>query len=189
MSMNSSILLVEDRPQRMRLRLGEFATVLESSVVFRTEFPDIEDVEKYDFRKLDAFRLIAVHYSYFSDVLYNKFLQYVKISKSFFIVFSGGISQMSFNGNHFVKLPVQDFYQPSVLKRFIAFDGGEYSLLNIIYGENWKLPLYQQLRLLRWQYGETPEDPILLERMENLFKALGKPNKIDEDIHNIYLHY
>jgi hypothetical protein len=187
--MNDKILIVEDRLERQIQRLGkERADALRKTVKVETGLPGLTDKDNYDFHNLDGFDLVAIHRSYFNGTQLARFNAYVDHSKSYFIIFSGGISQVSIlKKGHLANLPIQRFYTPDIIDRLYSFDKGNQPLAHFLYGENWKLPFLQRLRLLQW-LGLDDEDGDIPEVVE-LKALLGNVDKIGNQIHEIYLKY
>lgn len=187
--MNDRILIVEDRLERQIQRLGqEEAETLRKTVKVEKGLPGFSDKDNYDFHCLDAFDLVAIHRSYFNDKLLTQFNAYVDHSKSYFIIFSGGISQVSIlKKGHLANLPIQRFYTSDIIDRLYSFDKGNQPLAHFLYGENWMLPFLQRLRLLQW-LGLDGKDGDIPEVVE-LKALLGNVDNIGDQIHEIYLKY
>ncbi len=128
-----------------------------SSLPFSSNSP-IEELEK----AFADYSVIAIHRSLMqTENVINIIDEYFRISKKSFIIFSGGTSVNDFSNNSLrLSINAGDFYSSKLID-YIERQKNEIkstSLLELLYGESWRLPLLLEYRNLFWCDRMTDED-------------------------------
>ena len=191
----NKILILDDRVERKKTHLNNDAIRKLSNCVSRGLLTMItgEGVEKdKSFQYCSDYSLVAVHKSWLdANELTMDIEQYAK--KKLLVIFSGGIGQtLLLNDYKYLRVNSADFYTnrlPDFIERY-AISGIEQPLLQLLYGEAWRLPIYMKYRQLLWRglsenddeyidneinYGSYLEQfnaPTISEKLEKLDKSI-----------------
>ena len=192
----NKVLLLDDRLERQKIlmddsELGELKKCEENG--WLTILSELETSHEIIEAELSQYSMIAIHRSWMDDHgVYNCIEEYVKRKKKFFVVFSGGISQnLLLNNRMRLNLNAAHFYTnklPVLIKKY-AREETNHPLLELLYGESWRLALLLEYRNLLWLGGSKYnfekdfnsremlvneriiEEPISMEKIE---KAIEK---------------
>jgi len=148
------IILIEDRLERQKqfmseTQIKELSTLIELDLktLGRAIIEDINDSKiSLSLEKSD---LLIFHRSVLNNKGIQTLFDYCQKNKKDLILFSGGISQVTYNGEKFQFLVInsKDFYNDNLIKFLQEYKKGEIqSLLELIYGEKWKLTALLQYR-------------------------------------------
>ena len=114
------------------------------------------------------YNVIAIHRSLMqSENVINIIDEYFRTSKKSFIIFSGGTSVNDISNNSMrLSINASDFYSTKLID-YIERQKNEInstSILELLYGKSWRLPLLLEYRNLLWRDGMTDEDEDRLRR-------------------------
>ena len=149
------------------------------------------------FQYCNEFSLMAFHKSWLvSNTLTTSIEEYAKREQKFLVVFSGGIGQTILLNNYkYLSINSALFYTerlPKFIETYAISDNIEYPLLQLLYGNNWKLPIYMRYRQILWK-GLSVEDQEYMEfelnygQLTKQFSASTTDdilNKLDNTIKN-----
>ncbi len=185
------ILIVDDRVERKKSLLDDNSIKAldefqkKGVVTFKTSLSidSTLPLEKFNDKVIGEYHIVAIHRSWLSqNNLINIFEEYIKVSKKFFIVFSGGTTTNGFS-NNFRSLTINagKFYSSRLLS-FLKDCENDIapSLLRFMYGNSWKLPLLLEYRNILW----SGQAKINLEKEEQLKSLFGS---VAEDITAEYI--
>lgn len=190
----NNIVLIDDRKQRKSDHLNvNQVTRLLNCVECKEALPSFDHLisNEYDFDTLNGYDIIAIHRSYLAqNGLLSSFSEYMKGSKSYFILFSGGFSQNVISDNRkLLKINSIDFYSEKTISFFEKIKKSEieedsYILLKLLYGKDWKLPLLLRSRLLLWKYYRKIESSYR-SQLDEYQKRVNKTNEVNEEIQEL----
>ena len=183
------ILFIEDRPARQSQFLNS-EQIKELKELNNLEMPQedkcsewISDINKKNKEvDLSDYNLIIIHRSSLNqDGLKNLYSSCEK-KKIDLILFSGGLSQITYQNEKFEILSInsKDFYSERLLpfiKKYI--DNKTNSLPELIYGDRWEIALLLQYRLLKTKY-ELEEEGVVKIRLEDELNNLKKSCGLEE---------
>lgn len=148
------IILIEDRLERQKqfmseTQIKELSTLIELDLrnLGRAIIEDIND-SKISL-SLEESDLLIFHRSVLNNKGIQTLFDYCQKNKKDLILFSGGISQVTYNGEKFQFLVInsKNFYNDNLIQFINEYKKGEVqSLLQLIYGEKWKLAALLQYR-------------------------------------------
>ncbi len=196
----NKVLIIDDRIERKRTHMNDNSIKKLSNCVNQGYLKMItgENLEKdISFQYCNEFSLMAFHKSWLvSNTLTTSIEEYAKREQKFLVVFSGGIGQtILLNDYKYLSINSALFYTerlPKFIETYAISDNIEYPLLQLLYGNNWKLPIYMKYRQILWK-GLSVEDQEYMEFELNygqLTKQFSAPttddilNKLDNTIKN-----
>ena len=114
------------------------------------------------------YNVIAIHRSLMQSArVINLIDEYCRTSKKSSIIFSGGTSVNDISNNSMrLSINASDFYSTKLID-YIERQKNEInstSILELLYGKSWRLPLLLEYRNLLWRDGMTDEDEDRLRR-------------------------
>jgi len=189
------IILIEDRPGRQ----AQFLDQKKIDRLLNTEGLDmpqesecrtwIENLNSGKTEGISSFDLVIIHRSSLIQEGLTALNSICKKNEIDLVLFSGGLSQSNYQNEGFESLSLnsQDFYSDNLLSFIDDYIGEESSsLLQLIYGNNWKLGALLQYRLLKSKY-ESEEDTgvqiILEDKLDSMEKSLEFDwNNLDKEI-------
>ena len=151
------VLILDDRPNRKTNHMNEIALKKLIDLEKRGCLKMItgEGLDKDHLQCFEDFSLIAIHYSWMNENrLIDEIDHYTQSNDKLLIEFSGGIGQMLLL-NDFKKLRINsaDFYTDglsSFIEKYVANEI-EQPILQFLYGESWRLPIYMKYRHYIWK--------------------------------------
>ncbi len=187
----NKILILDNRVERKKNHMSDAALkqLSECEEQGYVTFFTGEGLEKdLSFQYCEEYSLLATHKSWLdSNELTTDMVEYAKKEQKLLVIFSGGIGQTLLL-DEFKRLSVNsaDFYSeklPSFIKRYAKGDV-EQPLLELLYGEAWRIPIYMQYRDLVWKGVSEESDEY--ERFElnydlyiKDFKQLSQAEKLN----------
>lgn len=172
------ILLIEDRPERQKLFMGDTKIDLTSYSDILDNITDnkyktlLEELKNNTFN-FDEYETIISHKSAFDDdnrLILNKIKNHCKASKKQLIFFSGGISANYYDNTEyeFMELNSKVFYSKH-LKLFLEdARKNKPNILILSYGNKWKLDtLLNVIEKINYFINTNNEEDILYTEFEN----------------------
>ncbi len=158
------VLILDERVERKKTHMNEDAIIKLSDCENRGYLTMItgEGLEKdSSFNYCADYSLLAFHKSWLdTNSLTSDFILYAKSQKKLIVLFSGGISQMLLLDNFkHLRMNSANFYTerlPDFIERYVT-SNIEQPLLQLLYGEAWRLPIYMKYRSFIWK-GISNED-------------------------------
>lgn len=192
------IILLEDRPGRQS-RFLDYEQIKDLKNIEGLYAPEKDKCKEMILKlnegktdELQSYDLIIIHRSALGKKGIATMNEVAAKFKKDIILFSGGLSQIIFNRDAFesVSINSKDFYSPNLLPFLEKYKNGETSsIMELIYGENWRL---SQLMLLRSLYQrQSHESDVELniridEQIEDLIKSLSTSiESLDNEIKQI----
>jgi len=158
------VIIIDDRQDRKRRHLSEesldelYGLVENGMLTISVEISEsIDNLHN----ELMGYDLIAVHRSYLTNNgIFNDVTDFINKHNKYLIVFSGGISQntMLCKG-HQLNINSKDFYTPklSYFIKYFCSNDMQSPLLELLYGNSWRLTLLLQYRYLIWNYDDVDD--------------------------------
>jgi len=182
------VILLEDRPNRQLQAMGadqikQLQGIEGLDVPLQSECMQlIKEINTGNTPAiLTEYRLIITHKSPFNTRGKEILQSFCHKDKIDLIFFSGDFSQMSFeNDKHqLLWLDVQDLYTPQLIDFIIKYTQGQIqSLLELVYGNRWKLGLLMQYRSLKTMYTQVQNDEEKLS-LKNEMEVIEEGLEID----------
>lgn len=179
------IILIEDRPNRQIQAMGtdqvnRLQNIEELDIPSQDECKQIIEEANTGNKPaiLVEYQLIIAHKSAFNAQA-REFLQsFCHANKIDLIFFSGDFSPTSFkNDEHqLLWLDVKDLYTAQLIDFIVKYTQGQIqSLLELVYGDSWKLELLMQYQSLRTLYAQA-------QHHEEKFRIKDKMEMIEESL-------
>lgn len=189
--MIKKILLIEDRPGRQAQYLNDEQIYILNNLDY-LDVPKedqcrgwLNDINSNNLSSLCSYRLIIIHKSSLKSKGLNNLREICKKEKIDLILFSGGLSQVVYQEKEFQSLSINSsVLYTEKLKNFLE----NYSigltgrLLELAYGEQWRLEIMLRYRLLRTRYKAELNNEVKFE-LEDELSILGQT--IQQDIKNL----
>lgn len=188
----SKILIIDERMERKKILMRESdlsmlydfeqegVLCILSSLPFSSKSP----INELDTAFAD-YSIVAIHRTLMqTENVMNIIDEYFRNSKKPFIIFSGGTSVNDFSNNSLrLSVNARDFYS----SRLIGFieklkNGTTPTLLELLYGEFWRLPLLLEYRNLLWRDRMSDEDDEYDMREEELRQAIQPSQRVKLDV-------
>ncbi|WP_340111000.1 hypothetical protein [Maribellus mangrovi] len=191
-----NILLIEDRIGRQKhfLSTEEIAELKE--LVSSDNLPIRRIIEKLNCseisQELESANLISIHKSALNSEGLRQLLDYCKSHQKDLILFTGGISQISYSNEGFQLLILnsKDFYSNLLLPFLRDYKKvASTNLLKLVYGDSWKLSFMLQYRNYKKLYeneGDLYKKEELLINLQTIKKIIPESiDNLDEKINSI----
>lgn len=149
-----------------------------------------ENLEKDNsFQYCDDYAMIAIHKSWLvSNNLMTSLEEYVKRNQKYLVVYSGGIGQtILLNYYKYLSINSALFYTanlPKFIETYATSDEVEQPLLQLLYGDNWMLPIYIKYRQILWK-GLSEEDEEYFELNYEQFIKQFRASTLVETLKNL----
>lgn len=161
----NKILILDDRIERKRTHLNDNSIKELENCVSQGFLKMItgENFEKdFAFQYCDEYSMIAFHKSWLeSNKLVTSIEEYAKNNQKYLIIFSGGIGQTILTNDYrYLSVNSALFYTeklPKFIETYAKSGDIEFPLLQLLYGNNWRLPIYMKYREIIWK-GLTEGD-------------------------------
>lgn len=192
------ILLIEDRPGRQLQFIGNLQAD-ELSNLEGLKSPQesecrtmIECLNSENVGNFANYDLIIVHKSSLNSKGLNTLNSICKKGKIDLILFSGGLSQLNYQNDGYRCLSInsKDFYSNHLIyfiKKYLREE--IQNLLELIYGDNWKLSFllqYRQLKTIHDSEADAETKIMLDERLKIMEENFGIiPEELDNNINNL----
>ena len=196
----NKVLILDDRIERKKTHLDD-RSISELNVCVSQGYLKMitgENLEKDDtFQYCDDYAMMAFHRSWLvSNNLMTNLEEYAKRTQKYLVVYSGGIGQtILLNDYKYLSINSALFYTsnlPKFIETYATSDEVEQPLLQLLYGNNWRLPIYMKYRQILWR-GLSEEDKDYMDFELNYeqfimqFRAstlVGTQNNLDDAIKN-----
>lgn len=196
----NKVLILDDRVERKRTHMNDNSikelSGCESLGYLKMIIGEDSEKEKL-FHYCDEYTILAFHKSWLvSKKLVTSIEEYAKRNQKYLIFFSGGIGQtILLNDYRFLSVNSALFYTeklPKFIETYAKSDDIEFPLLQLLYGNNWRLPIYMKYRQILWK-GISEGDDELEEFKANYEQLVEKfnasstneiLNKLDDTIKN-----
>jgi hypothetical protein len=185
--MNNQVILIEDKPsrsiqllsdkQRYELEVMEFVTIPREDECNNI----IHLLNNGDYSLVKEFDLIMIHRSALNHIGLRGIITLCKSNVKDIVLFSGGVSQIVYlnEGYQYLALHSRDFYSDNLFHFLNNYSVQKnISLLEIIYGEKWKLEQLIRFRRLQLMLDGTTDEFSRSLYEEELFK-ISKNMKVD----------
>lgn len=160
----NKVLLLDDRPERKKNHMSDQAikklSFCENQKYLSMDTVktgiNLNNVDKDTlFKYFEGYSLLAIHWSWLDHKkLVREVTEYAGENQKLLIFFSGGIGQTLLLDNYtFLSINSAEFYTdrlPDFIEKYITNEM-EYPLLEFLYGESWRLPVYMQYRQILWK--------------------------------------
>ncbi|MBV7440728.1 hypothetical protein KRX57_04785 [Weeksellaceae bacterium TAE3-ERU29] len=171
------IILIEDRPKRQTLFLGDNnVKKLESIENLYLPKEDkcrlyMEKINSNEIEELKEYDMILIHRSSLKREGLENIEIFCKEESKDLILFSGGNSQYIYSNEPYQNLTInsKDFYSENLIGFITNYiNGNSESLLELIYKSNWKLGEMMKYRLLNEKYHQEKDIEIQIEIEDKL---------------------
>ena len=190
------VILIEDRPNRQI----DFTKKISRDLNEISTLENICGFEKFNLYKkilssssldeLDKYEVIIIHRSALSGTERLKLIDFARRNSKTLVLFSGGISSVSLqklDAGTLLTINSKDLYSRSLIN---YLDRGDLNILELAFGENWKINLEVNLleKLIFYLINYTPKPlSIIFSELkvtewikENYFKNLDGVIQLDE---------
>lgn len=186
------IILIEDRPYRQKLFLGDNSVrKLESIENLYLPKEDkcrlyIEKINSNEIEELKEYDMILIHRSSLKREGLENIGIFCKEEDKDLILFSGGNSQHIYSNEPYQNLTInsKDFYSENLIDFITDYiNGNSENLLELIYKSNWKLGEMMKYRLFneKYQQEEDIDTQIEIEDKLNMIKETLSLQSNDND--------
>ncbi|SIQ92716.1 hypothetical protein [Maribacter ulvicola] len=194
------ILLIEDRPGRQaQFFNNDEITYLNSLNYLNMPSEDkcrewLNVLNSKEQNGFNTYNLVIVHKSSLKPIGLSNLRELCKKNQIDLILFSGGLSQVLYQTMEFKSLSINssNLYTDR-LKEFLEnySNGLIVSLLELVYGDQWKLEVLLRYRQLKTRYDAEPNNEVKFE-LEDQISTLGQTIKdeiknIDNSIDKIFI--
>lgn len=171
------ILLIEDRPGRQaqflnREEIDHLNSLNDLNMPQEHKCREwLNNINSKEFEKVDGYDLLIIHKSSLKPIGLANLREICKTGRINLILFSGGLSQVLFQTMKFQFLSINssDLYTGRLREFLENYSKGETdSLLELIYGEQWKLEILLRYRQLKMRYKAESNDEVKFELEDEL---------------------
>lgn len=180
----NKVLILDDRIERKRTHLSDNSIKELDHCISQGLLKMItgENLEKdFTFQFCDEYSMLAIHKSWLvSYKLVRSIEEYAERNQKYLIIFSGGIDQtILLNDYKYLSVNSALFYTeklPKFIETYAKSDDIEFPLLQLLYGKNWRLPIYMKYREIVWKGLKEDDDEydifkVNYEQLINQFNA------------------
>lgn len=162
----NKVLILDDRIERKKTHMNDNSikelSNCESLGYLKMIIGDDSEKENL-FHYCDEFSMLAFHKSWLeSNELVKSIEEYAKSNHKFLVIFSGGIGQtILLNDYNYLSVNSALFYTeklPKFIETLAKSDDIEFPLLQLLYGNNWRLPIYMKYREIVWKGLKEGDD-------------------------------
>ena len=167
----NKVIIIDDRLERRKVLMSEKKIEELKNCEIQGWLTSVTELPTSSFEletALSEYSMIAIHRSWMVDHSVENIIEdYIRRTNKFYIVYSGGISQnLLLNGWKRLNMNAANFYSanlPTIIKKY-ALGESQYPLLELLYGESWKLSILLAYRNLLWlggmKYNQAREEEL-----------------------------
>jgi hypothetical protein len=198
--MTKKILLIEDRPGRQAQFLSK-EQICHLNTLDYLDMPlkdkcreRLNFINSNEFKSIDDYNLVIVHKSSLKPSGINNLREVCRRDKVSLILFSGGLTQVLYQTIEFPSLNINssDLYTNRLIDFLENYSKGKTaSLLELVYGERWKLEILLRYRQIKTRYEAETNDEVkffLDDELSILEQSLkNEVQNLDNEINTIFV--